>query len=269
MNGFARGSQIGFLMVTIAFTSIGAPRGYGSGPGVAADFVVLSDGFTSIASSNVKGDVGGRTVQLTDNARVNGNTIAAASSGVVLDLGDNARVVRKCVTGGGSISIVPAHPAKCLGGQDTSGSDPLLTELGSGISDAGTLAGALSALTPTLSLGEIDLLSGTKETMKFPSGTSVVAVTTRMLIESESVLTIKASPVSSVIFLVGTLFTTQSHARIVLAGGIKANNVAYVVNNDVTLGSNSSVMGTMIAPSGNCMLDDMSRFKGALLCGSS
>jgi hypothetical protein len=97
----------------------------------------------------------------------------------------------------------------------------------------------------------------------------VVAVTTRMLIESDSVLTIKAPSGSSVIFLVGTLFTTQSHARIVLVGGIKANNVIYLVNNDVTLVTGSSVMGTMIAPSGACVLDDMSKLKGALICGSS
>jgi hypothetical protein len=153
---FTHRSQLGFLLVTIAFATIGAARAYGSGPGVAANFVVLSDGFSSIASSKVKGDVGGLTVQLTDDARVTGNTIAAASSGVALDLGDNARVVRKCVTGGGSISIVPAHPAKCAGGEDTSGTDLLLKELSNGISDADKLAIALSALPPTLSLSQID-----------------------------------------------------------------------------------------------------------------
>jgi choice-of-anchor A domain-containing protein len=236
---------------------------------MAAKFAVLSDGTTATATAKLKGDVGGFTVQLTDNAIVHGNVIASAPSGVALNLGDDAHVTGKCVTGGGSIEIVSADPAKCIGGQDTSGSDPLLTELSTGLSDAATLAAALSALTPTTSLPEIDLLPGTKMTMVFPAGTSVVAISGRMLIEPKSKLTVKAPAGSSVIFLVGTLFSTTFHAKITLAGGIKASNVAYVVNDDVTLGTSASVMGTILAPTSNCMLDFLSKLKGALLCGTS
>jgi len=37
----------------------------------------------------------------------------------------------------------------------------------------------------------------------------------------------------------------------------------------VTLGKHSSVKGTILTPSGSCMLDDFSHLKGALLCGNS
>ncbi len=108
--------------------------------------------------------------------------------------------------------------------------------------------------------------------MTFPAGVSVVKLpgsSGRMLIESGSKLTIKAPAGASVIFLIGGLFTTQSGAKVVLAGGIKANHVAYVVDHDVTLGSHSSAMGTMLALTGNCMLDNKSTLKGALICESS
>ncbi len=204
--------------------------------------------------------------------RVKGNAIGAASFGIGLELGDNARVTGKCVTGGGSIDIVPQHPAKCRGGKDTSGSDPLLTEFNNALDDAGTLAAALSALTPTLTQSEIDVRPGTKLTMTFPTGVNVVKLPGtlgRMLIESGSKLTNKASKGSSVIFLIGGLFTTQSKAKVVLAGGIKAKNVAYVVDGDVTLGTRSSVIGTMLAPTGSCMLDHKSALTGAIICESS
>ena len=100
-------------------------------------------------------------------------------------------------------------------------------------------------------------------------GTSVVALAGRMLLDSDSKLTIKAPAGSSVIFLVGTLFSTTFHAKITLAGGIKASNVAYVVDDEVTLGTGASVMGTIRAPSSSCMLDFSSKLKGALLCGTS
>jgi choice-of-anchor A domain-containing protein len=196
--------------------------------------------------------------------------IASAPSGVAIDLGDDAHVTGKCVTGGGSIQIVPTDPAKCVGGQNTTGSDPLLSELSTALTDASTLAAALSVLTPTMTLPQIDLAAGTKMTMTFPAGTSVVALTGRMLIEPNSKLTIKAPAGSSVIFLVGTLFSTTFHAKITLAGGIKASNVAYVVDDfDVTLGTSASVMGTVLAPTSRCMLDFSSKLKGALLCGTS
>jgi hypothetical protein len=266
---FTRGLLIVLAVIAAASASFGTPRAYASGPGMAAKFVVLSDGVTATATAKLKGDVGGFTVQLTDNASVHGNVIASAPSGVALNLGDDAHVTGKCVTGGGAISIISTDPAKCVGGQSTTGSDPLLTELSTALTDASTLAAALSALTPTMSLPEIDLLPCTKMTMVFPAGTSVVAISGRMLIEPKSKLTVKASAGSSVIFLVGTLFSTTFGAKVALAGGIKANNVAYVVDDDVTLGTNASVMGTILATASNCMLDDSSKLKGALLCGTS
>jgi choice-of-anchor A domain-containing protein len=257
------------IVANAALASIGAERVYASGPGDAALFSVLSDGFTGTGSAKVSGDVGGSTVQLTDKASVKGNVIARAGSGVALELGDNAKITGKCVTGGGTISIVAAHPAKCGGGKDTSGSDPLLTTFNNALNDVDLLVTVLDGLTPTMSLSEIDLAPKTKMTMTFPNGTSVVAVTGRMLMESGSKLTIKAPAGASVIFLIGTLFTTQSSAKVSLSGGIKPGKIAYVLNGDVTLGTKSSVMGTLIAPSGNCMLDHGSKLDGAVICNDS
>jgi choice-of-anchor A domain-containing protein len=257
------------LAATIVLASAGAHRTYASGPGAAANFSVLSDGFTSTGSAKVGGDVGGQMVQLTDNAGVKGSVIGRRSFGVAIDLGDNAKVSGKCVTGGGTISIVTAHPAKCSGGKDTSGSDPVVTTYDNAITDANSLISALDGLTPTMSLSEIDVASGAKVTMSFPAGTNVVALTGRMLIESGSKLTIKAPAGASVIFQIGTLFTTQSSAKIVLSGGIKPGRVAYLLDGDVTLGTKSSVMGTLLAPSGNCMMDSGSKLAGAIICENS
>ena len=267
-SGFMRQWRLTVVVIAIAFVLVGARRADATGPGVAADFVVLSDGFTSINSSRLNGEVGGGNIQTTDHARINGDAIASASSGVGLNFGDNTRVTKKCVTAGGSIDIVPAHPARCIRGEDTSGNDPLLTELTTGVSDALTFAAALSAMTPTDSVGPIDVAPGTRQIMRFPAGTSVVA-TSSMLIENNSKLTIRAPRDASVIFQVGGLLTTQLHGKIVLAGGIQADHLAFVVGADVTLGQHSSVMGTVLAPSGNCTLDDGSRLKGALFCDSS
>lgn len=266
------------MAATLAFASVGAEPVYASGPGMAAKFAVLSNGVISTANATLKGDVGGFTVQLTDKGHVNGNVIGGVSFGSALLLGDDALVTGKCVTGGGDISIIPEHPAKCVGGEDTSGTNPLLTEFNKGLSDAGMLIAALKGLTPTMTLPEIDVMPHAKMTMKFPAGVNVVELNgmfPRMLIESHATLTIDAPKGSSVIFLVGTEFSATFHAKITLSGGIKANNVAYVVGtsatpgSDATIGDGSSADGTILAPAGNCTLNIMSKLTGALICKGS
>jgi hypothetical protein len=262
----------GLIATSTALATASLPA-YASGPAMASKFAVLSDGATDIGTTKiggVAGDVGGFTTQLTDKARVNGNAIATSGSSGALDLGDNARVNAMCVTGGGSVAIDnPKKPGKCLGGIDISGTSPFLTEHAAALVDLGVLIGALSALTPTQPVADIDIASKTKVTMTFGSGVNVFLVSGmfgRFLVESSSTLTIQAPAGASVVFLVAQNFTLQSKAKIVLKGGIKANSVAYVVAGDTIFGVSSSFAGTVLSAGGTCMADAKAKITGALLC---
>ena len=262
----------GLIATSTALATASLPA-YASGPAMASKFAVLSDGVVNIGSTKiggVAGDVGGFTTQLSDKARVNGNAIATSGSSGALDLGDNARVNGMCVTGGGSVvSDNPKKPGKCLGGIDITGSSPLLTQDAAALVDVGVLIGALSALTPTEPVADIDIASKTKVTMTFGSGVNVFLVAGlfgRFLVESSSTLTIQAPAGASVVFLVAQNFTLQSKAKIVLKGGIKPNSVAYVVAGDTIFGANSSFAGTVLSASGNCMADNKAKLVGAVLC---
>ncbi|HYM01501.1 MAG TPA: ice-binding family protein, partial [Stellaceae bacterium] len=263
------------FVVAIAAVAGASVPAYALGPGMAAKFAVLSDGATAIGTTKiggVAGAAGGLTTQLTDKARVNGNAIAESPNSSSLRLGDNAVVTGMCVTGGSSVvSDNPKKPGKCLGGTDTTGSSPLLTEYNTALTDFGDFGFGLAFLTPTTTVGDIDIPSKTKMTMTFGAGTSTVLIQGgfgRLLIESGSTLTIQAPANASVVFLVSSLFTLQSKAKIKLAGGIKANNIAYLVTGDTTFGTSSSFAGTVIG-GGGCMADAKAKLVGALLCENS
>lgn len=262
----------GLIATSTALATASLPA-YASGPAMAVKFAVLSDGATAIGTTKiggVAGDVGGFTTQLTDNARVNGNAIATSGSSGALDLGDNARVNAMCVTGGGNVAIDnPKKPGKCIGGIETSGTSPFLTEDAAALVDVGVLIGALSALTPNATVPDIDIASKTKATLSFGSGVNVLLISGgfgRLLIESSSTLTIQAPANASVVFLISSTFTLHSKAKIVLKGGIKPNSVAYVVAGDTIFGANSSFAGTVLSASGNCMTDNKAKLVGAVLC---
>lgn len=262
----------GLIATSTALATASLPA-YASGPAMASKFAVLSDGATAIGTTKIgggAGDVGGFTTQLSDKARVNGNAIATSGSSGALDLGDNARVNGMCVTAGGNVAIDnPKKPGKCIGGIDTTGSSPLLTEHAAALVDLGVLIGALSALTPTATVPDIDIASKTKATLSFGSGVNVLLISGgfgRLLLESGSTFTIQAPANASVVFLISSSFTLQSKAKIVLKGGIKPNSVAYVVAGDTIFGVSSSFAGTVLSASGNCMADDKAKITGALLC---
>ncbi len=239
-----------------------------AGPGAAASFAVLGNTTIYIDRTGIKGggDVGGYAVELADDVSLKGSVVATGSYFGALELGDKSIIKGQCVTGGSAISTVPKNPAVCLGGTDTSGSSPLLADTTNAFADADALRASLSGMTPTLTLPEVDVVSGMNTLMTLPSGVNIVAVLGRFLVESGARFTLQAPKGSSVVFLVSGDLTLQTNARLKLSGGIKPDSVAYVVSGGVILGTQSSIAGTLLADNGSCLGYEQSKITGALLC---
>jgi hypothetical protein len=215
------------------------------------------------------GAMGSYALEVTDDVTADGDLIATGSYFAALELGDESVIKGQCVTGGGLISNNHTKPAVCKGGYDDTGTSPLLTDVANALADADTLRSDLLAMTPTLTLLDLDILQNAKTVMQFNQGVNVVAVGTRFLVESGSKLTIDAPAGASVIFLITGDLSIGFQAKVKLSGGIKEDSVAYVVSDEALLGVESSIPGTILAGTGNCLTYHKAKITGALMCNQA
>jgi choice-of-anchor A domain-containing protein len=149
-------------------------------------FGVLADGSISlpyfstiswVAQSPAAPEVGADTVALGGPAVgaggwLGGDVIASATTGTAISLFSHAAVHQECITAGGTIDGLLG----CADGADTSGTNPLLATLNSAQLETQDYAGYLAGLTPTTTLGDINLKKYQSLTVKLSAGVNVVSI---------------------------------------------------------------------------------------------
>jgi hypothetical protein len=216
-----------------------------------------------VAAIGPQGDVAGSNVTLGSNSLAGGDAIS--SPGNVNALGNFSKVSGECITGaGGAVHL--GTGAKCVLGEDTSGTNGKLTVFADAITDVGTFVTALTAATPTETLGPVTLADGKKTTLTDTvAGLNIVEVPS-VTLGNSSTLTLSGPAGDTVVLEITGNLKIGSGARILLAGGLTPADVIIYVGGAVTSwGNTTTVNGTILAPNSPIAAGSGAKVTGAII----
>lgn len=234
--------------------------------GNALSFAALSEsgdvdiGNTARISTNLLGDVAGGNVTLGNTSLAGRNAIA--TSGAV-SLGNYATVKGKCITAGGPVN--KGLGAKCVAGEDTTGTNPNLAIAAAAVTDIGNFEAALAALAPTQTLGAVTLAASKTMTITDSvAGLNIIELSS-LTMGNSSVLKLSGAPGDSMVLNITGNLSFGIGARVVLIGGISLNHVLVNVQGVISAWGSSTTMGTtLIAQNAGITGGSGARIDGAL-----
>ncbi|MDO8433550.1 MAG: ice-binding family protein [Candidatus Binatus sp.] len=266
LRGYA--SIVAGLTWAVAGTALSAHAG---GLGAARHFAVLAtDGGVRIGnaasiSPGATGLIGGTTVRLGNGSGTGASVIAGAASARAITVGNGSRTQGQCVSGGGSITI--GHASSCRAGLDNGGQNPLLNELSAAVGDAASAASELGALNPTQNLQPINLPHGGSATIALAPGFNVIKLPSITAGNGARIVIDGLEDAYGAINVAGDL-SLGNGARILLKGGITADELIWNVGGNARFGNAATVKGTVLADMGNCSAGNGVTVAGALICGT-
>jgi len=216
-----------------------------------------------IAAIGPQGDAGGSNVTLGSNSLAGGDAIA--SPGDVVTVGNFSTVKGACITGaGGAVNL--GTGAKCVLGEDTSGANGKLTVMADAITDVGTFVTALTAATPTQTLGPVTLAAGKKSSITDSVvGLNIIEVPS-VTLGNSSILTLTGAAGDTVVLEITGDLKIGSGAQILLAGGLTPADVLIYVGGAVTSwGNTTTVNGTILAPNSALSAGSGAKVTGAII----
>jgi len=255
--------------------------------GDAAGFVVVSTGGTTVfgnvtlanPTAPPAGDIGGNTDTFGNNTVVGststlqGNVVAASVSGVGISLGNFAKVDHACITAGSTVHL--GTGATCVGGTDTSGTNPLLAKLAGSGADASAFAAAVGSLPVDQTLVAINIPASGTQTLNAGPNPVTVIDTPSITMGGSSTLKINGAAGQIVVVNVtGGALTLGPGFKITLTGGITADSVVFNVQGisatPALVGGSSSIFnGTLVAAARACTISTGAKVTGQLVCGGN
>ncbi|MBF6560841.1 MAG: hypothetical protein IVW56_11155 [Candidatus Binataceae bacterium] len=252
--------------------------------GAAANFALLSDaGPMTLGNSavilGVSTNVGATYSNIKiggNNTKINGDVIATLfenGPGATISLANYAHVLGACVTDGGAITL--GSGATC-GSQDTTNTNPDITMIGNAVDQEENFDQAVSCEAPTQSIAAIAPAAGKTQTIALSAGLNVIS-TPSVAMGNSSVLILKGGSTDSVILETAGSFSMGFGAKIVLQGGLMAQNV-FITTTTEPAGfnppasppsvfiNNSSVIYGTVHGGDTCTLGSGVTINGAMIC---
>jgi hypothetical protein len=261
MAGIRR--TFGTTAILSAFLVIGASSAFATDLGRALQFGVLSTGKNIVlgnGSKLVSLKAGGTGVQMQRASDVSADVIANPG-GIVL--GPNA-AANTCVTAGAKVKL--GKNASCT--VDTSGSNPDLSTLSGAITDAATYATDAASQMSTRTLSAVKIgKNGTLTIMDTVSGFNVISIPS-INIANGGTLTFAGASGDTVLLLVARNVKLGPKAALATSGFPDNHLLILASGGSVTVGRDSLLTATVLAPSANCVLGVNATTRGAFICGN-
>jgi cysteine-rich repeat protein len=181
----------------------------------------------------------GKSAQLTNSA----DAVAPAVSGTAIRLAKLAHISGDAVTGGGNIIL--GKNAVIDGSQDKDGMNPKLDQCTAASYRANTARTQLAALTPTMSLGQVNVPKlGTQNVVLAPNQNVLDA--DLITVGRSAILQLQGDPsTTQVIVRVAGNLALKRSAKMLLTGGLTEDKVIFLVDGTAKLGGGAEFHGTI------------------------
>ncbi len=254
--------------------------------GSAVDFAVISDAGPLVLGNHTvitgtSTDVGATYGNVTiggNNTMIPGDVVTSLfelGPGATISLANYAHVAGTCVTDGGAITL--GTGATCAN-EDTTNTNPDIALIASAVNQEEDFDYAVTCLAPTQSIPAVNLAASKTQTVTdaVPNGLNVIS-TPSITMGGSSVLTLQGGSLDQVILETPGNMSLGYGAKIVLAGGLLAQNVWITTttepagfNPPATTPSvflnNSSVVFGSVHGGYTCSLGSGVTINGAIIC---
>ncbi len=255
------------LFVLASIFGAQVPSAFATDLGRALNFVALSTGGNIIFGANSllkSGAVGGKSVTLGVSSQAGTSPVAdviAKPGGITLQSGASAG---NCITGGAKVKLVGG--AQCAS-VDVTGTNGALGTLSGALTDAATYAVAAKSQSPTQhttikipAIGHVTIVD------TIPGGLNVIAAPS-ITIARDGVLKISGGASDTVLLQISGNVKLGRDAIVSTTGGLPLANVVILVGGTVvSVGHDSILDGTVLAPKASCTVGHDSTGHGAYLC---
>lgn len=210
-------------------------------------------------------ETGNGTVTISGTAAVNGSV--GVSSGGQLKMQGSATVKGKAYLNTGATKSFGSSTSVQGGVQQDSGANAIVA---AAVASATTAYNNFKALTKTLGPTSINLTG--IATATYTGGTGVnVMVLSSLNLGNSAVLYLNAPAGGSFVIVDSGAFTLSGTGKIVLQGGLSADDVTYVNTgtSTVSVGNSCIIQGNILSPKGAISLSGAATYNGTLIGGKA